>query len=139
MPAAINTEHFEKSLKTLEVAFKGLLASSAETDTYEVYRYATIKGFELCLELSGKLLRKKLKAYEGDPRQVDTLTYKDIFRHALKHNLLETQAVERWFTYRDNRNNTAHDYGLAFVEQTITLLPNFINDAKQLAHLVSQP
>lgn len=42
------------------------------------------------------------------------------------------EAVERWFTYRDNRNNTAHDYGEGFAKQTLVLLPSFIADAQML-------
>ena len=40
--------------------------------------------------------------------------------------------VERWFEYRDNRNDTAHDYGLVFAETTLKLLPTFLADAKAL-------
>jgi hypothetical protein len=47
--------------------------------------------------------------------------------------LLSLAEVERWFSYRDNRNSTAHDYGEAFVQQTLCLLPNFIHDAQTLA------
>ncbi|MEN8219100.1 MAG: hypothetical protein ABFS56_22570 [Pseudomonadota bacterium] len=31
---------------------------------------------------------------------------------------------ERWFEYRDNRNNTAHDYGEHFAESTLKLFPS---------------
>lgn len=34
--------------------------------------------------------------------------------------------------YRDNRNNTAHDYGVNFAEETMVLLPQFIADASDL-------
>lgn len=49
-----------------------------------------------------------------------------------KHGLIEVEAVKRWFDYRDNRNSTAQDYGKAFAEETLKLLPNFLLDAKQL-------
>lgn len=41
-------------------------------------------------------------------------------------------SVERWSAYRDNRNNTAHDYGEGVVKETLVLLPGFIADAKLL-------
>jgi hypothetical protein len=45
--------------------------------------------------------------------------------------------VERWFKYRDNRNNTAHDYcylqHLGFAKETLSLLPEFITDISALA------
>lgn len=39
----------------------------------------------------------------------------------------------RWFRYRDNRNDTAHDYGEAFVRETLTLMPDFLGDVSRLA------
>jgi nucleotidyltransferase substrate binding protein (TIGR01987 family) len=103
-----------------------------ESIDYEIYRNAVVKGFELTLETAGKMLRKAIKTYTGDPRAVDELTYKDALRHAAKHGLLETAAVARWFAYRDNRNNTAHDYGQGFAEETLALMPDFLKDARRL-------
>jgi len=111
---SLNTEHLEHCLETLESAYNQLLKAEKSTIDYEVFRNATIKGFELVLELSGKLLRKKLKAYFASPKEVDQLTFKDVFRHAAKHSLMTTDEVNRWFEYRDNRNTTAYDYGESF-------------------------
>ena len=44
--------------------------------------------------------------------------------------------VERWFQYRDNRNNTAHDYGAAFAHETLRLIPPFLQDMAALATLL---
>ena len=46
--------------------------------------------------------------------------------------------MERWLRYRDNRNDTAHDYGEDFAETTLKLLPAFIEDAKTLAGMIEQ-
>lgn len=134
--AKLNTNHLAQCIKTLEYSIERLKSSKPDSIDYEVFRNATVKGFELTLETSGKLLRKVLKAYIGNPRTVDELTYKDLFRHAAKHSLLEPAAVERWFAYRDNRNDTAHDYGVAFVKTTLKLLPDFLQDAKALQQLL---
>ena len=48
------------------------------------------------------------------------------------HGLMTLEEVERWFTYRDNRNSTAHDYGEGFAKETLLLLPGFIADVKKL-------
>ncbi len=61
------------------------------------------------------------------------MDFKDIFRHAAKHGLLDAQACERWFRYRDNRNKTAHDYGEGSAETTLKLPPDFPADAGALA------
>ncbi|KAF0219738.1 MAG: hypothetical protein FD174_1751 [Geobacteraceae bacterium] len=128
----INTERYARCIRTLEASLTQLEKAEPESIEYEIFRNAVVKGFELTLETTGKLLRKALKSYTGRPRDVDALTYKDVLRHAAKHDLLSTDEVERWFAYRDNRNNTAHDYGVGFAEDTLKLLPGFINDARKL-------
>ncbi len=52
------------------------------------------------LEQSGKLLRKRLAPYFASNRQADRLVFKDLFRHAAKHGLIDADAVERWLRYR---------------------------------------
>ena len=128
----INTDHYARCISTLETSLSHLNAAAAESIDYEIFRNAVVKGFELTLETAGKLLRKALKEYTGRPREVDALTYKDVLRHAVKHDLMTPDAVERWFSYRDNRNNAAHDYGAGFAEETLELLPGFIRDARAL-------
>lgn len=128
----LNTDHYARCITTLETTLVRLNATNSEDIEYEIFRNALVKGFELTLETAGKLLRKALKAYTGQPREVDALTYKDVLRHSAKHDLMTSDAVERWFSYRDNRNNTAHDYGVGFAEETLELLPRFICDAREL-------
>lgn len=122
----INTEHLNRCIQTLESSLDALEKSAAGSVEYDVFRNATVKGFELTLEVSGKLLRKALKPFFATSKAVDGLVFKDIFRHAAKHGLVGADEVERWFKYRDNRNNTAHDYGSGFPEETMKLLPGFI-------------
>lgn len=140
---ALNTEHLTRCIKTLEMAIKKLGQSPADSIDYDMYRYAAVKGFELALETSGKLLKKVLKPYFATPKQVDQLFFKDVFRQAAKHGLLTLDEVERWFEYRDNRNTTAHDYGEKFANETLKLLPQFVIDVKhlrdQLDHEASAP
>ncbi|MGB7568414.1 MAG: hypothetical protein WBM07_11165 [Chitinivibrionales bacterium] len=62
--------------------------AAPESVDYEVYRNAVVKGYELALETSGKLLRKSLKEFTGSSRVVDELSYKDLLRQALKHGLI---------------------------------------------------
>lgn len=128
----LNTEHLNRCIQTLEGSIEKLNSSDEDSIEYDIFRNASIKGFELALETSGKLLKKSLKPYFASPKAVDQLVFKDIFRNASKHGLLSLEEVERWFKYRDNRNTTAHDYGKEFVEKTLKLLPQFIMDAKQL-------
>lgn len=132
----INTEYLERCIKTLEKAYHLIKETSEGSIDYEMYRNSLVKGFEMTLEQSGKLLRKKLFPFFATKKSVDLLSFKDLFRHALKHSLITEQEVERWFEYRDNRNNTAHDYGRAFAEKTLTLMDNFLVDVKNLKKVI---
>ena len=128
----LNTEHLAKCIVTLEASLIALRRTAAGTTEYEVFRFAVIKGFELVLETSGKLLRRALKSFGGTPREIDALQYKDVFRQACKHGLLNESQVESWFRFRENRNQTAHDYGVEFAEKTLAMLPEFIAEARKL-------
>jgi nucleotidyltransferase substrate binding protein (TIGR01987 family) len=134
----INTKHLERCIKTLESSLEHLNAAKKNSIDYEIFRNAVIKGFELSLETTGKLLRKTLKSFHGNPRAVDALTYKEILREAAKSSLIDPGAIERWFQYRDNRNNTAHDYGEDFAEETLCLLPPFLQDVKALQKIIEK-
>lgn len=130
----LNVEHLLRTAATLEQALLAIEQHGQRDDVlFDLYRNAAIKSFELSLETAGKLLRKAIKAFGGSPREVDKLVFNDVLRHAGKHDLLDEPAVERWLAYRANRNNTAHDYGAGFANETLKLLPQYLQDVRQLA------
>ena len=118
----INTEYLQKCIDTLQKSYDLIESVSKDSIEYEVYRNSIVKGFEITLEQSGKLLRKKITPFLASKKDADRLTFKDIFRHAQKYSLINEEETERWMKYRDNRNNTAHDYGQAFAEETLLLI-----------------
>ena len=134
---AIDTTFLRRCLSSLEFAVKEIKKNNVQnTPIYDIYRAACVKEFELVLEQSGKLLKKRIAGYFSSNRQVDVLTFKELFRHAAKYGLIDITTAERWFSYRDNRNSTAHDYGEHFAELTLKLLPMFIRDAEHLANII---
>lgn len=135
---SINTHFLVRCISILEAAQAELPGHAPESIMYDIYRAACVKEFEISLELSGKLLRKRLRPYFASNRQADGLNFKDCFRHAAKHGLISMEACERWLEYRDNRNSTAHDYGEDFAEATLKLLPYFIADATELASVIAE-
>lgn len=128
----LSTEHFSSSIDTLDLSLKYLQKAKPESVEYEVFRNAVSKGFELTLETVGKLLRKALKFYSGNPREVDGLIFKDVLRQASKHDLLSADSVSRWFEYRDNLNITDHCNEVTFVGKAVLISPDFFQDAWQL-------
>lgn len=136
----LNTDYFARCIATLEQAFSALNQQPADNILYDIYRAACVKEFEIILEQTGKLLKKCLKPYFASAKQVDQLIFKDIFRYAAKHDLISLEEAERWLTYRDNRNDTAHDYGAGFADDTLALLPQFIIDAYRINEMLkNQP
>lgn len=126
-----DTTFLRRCIETLEAAVGKIETHETTNDVlYDIYRAACVKEFELVLEQSGKLLRKRLAPFFASNRQADRLAFKDLFRHAAKHGSMEPDASERWLAYRDNRDDTAHNYGEDFAEATLTLLPAFIADAR---------
>lgn len=134
----LNTKYIERCINTLEKAFQALQNMSDDDAVFDIYLAACVKEFEIILEQTGKLLKKCLKPYFATPKQVDHLNFKDIFRHAAKYGLLEAEEAERWRATGDNRNDTAHDYGAGFADDTLNLLPQFIPDARHAHDVIRQ-
>ena len=133
---AINADFLVRCIDTLESAFEELQLREPSDTLYDIFRAAAVKEFEIILEQCGSLLRKRLRPYFASNRQADRLTFKDVFRYAAKHGLISVSTSERWFAYRDNRNNTAHNYGEGFAKATLKLLPGFIADSRELARVI---
>ena len=134
----INTEYLSRCVKTLERSYNYMLKQKPEDIDYDIYRAACVKEFEIVLEQCGKLLKKRIRDFFHSNKAVDDLIFKDIFRYSAKHGLMSLPACERWMKYRDNRNNTAHDYGEGFAEQTLKLLPEFIADVKDIINVLDK-
>jgi nucleotidyltransferase substrate binding protein (TIGR01987 family) len=132
----LNTTILETCLDTLAQAYEGIQHLETDSTAYRIYRSAIVKEFELLLEQAGKLLRKRLRPFVASTALVESLSFKDVFRKAGQHQLLSLDAIERWFSYRDSRNDTAHDYGETLALKTIEVLPAFIEDVKALIHIL---
>lgn len=135
---SIDTTFLRGRIVALEVSLEGVGRHRNDDVAYDMYRAACMKEFELVLGQSGKLLRKRLAAWFASNRQADRLHFKDLFRQAARHGLMDCATVERWLRYRDNRSYTAHDYGEDFAEATLRLLPSFIEDATALADMIER-
>lgn len=134
---SMDTTFLRRHISTLEIVLEELAArQGADKYADDMYFAACDRAFGLVLEQSGKLLRKRLAAFFASNRQADRLTFRDLFRHAAKHGLIDTDAVERWFDYRDHRNVAEDEHGENFAESTLKLLPSFIADAKGLAEMI---
>jgi nucleotidyltransferase substrate binding protein (TIGR01987 family) len=135
---AIDVSYLRRCTVTLLRALELLQASASGSMDYDMYRSACIKEFEIIVEQSGKLLRKALKPYFSSSREVDRLTFKDVFRHAVLRGIITAEECERWLQYRDSRNVVAHAYGAELADKTLATLPLLAGDAARLAAAIEQ-
>lgn len=134
----LNTDHLSRCRQTLESSLIMYQRAEAGSIDQEVFRNAIVKGYELAQETAFKLLKKALKVYGHSGKKLESTPVKEILRLAAIHDLMTLEEVEHWFAYRDNRNNTAHDYGEAFAEQTLVLIPGFLADVARLAETLEK-
>ena len=73
----INTEFLTRCVDTLEVALEQLQQYDVDDISYDIYRAACVKEFELVLEQSGSLLKRRLRPYFASNRQADSLTFQE--------------------------------------------------------------
>lgn len=134
----LNTDHLARCRQTLESSLFMYQRAEGGSIDQEVFRNAIVKGYELAQETAFKLIKKALKAFGHGGKKLEATPVKEILRLAAVHDLMTLDEVERWFAYRDNRNNTAHDCGEAFAEQTLVLIPQFLDDVARLAETLDK-
>lgn len=134
-----DTTFFRECLDRLEVYCR-LLDRDRENETARrLGRELCIERFEVALEQSGKLLRKTLRPWLASNRAADRLTFRDLFRHAAKHGLIDMEAAERWLSYRDSLNGSGEPDGAdPAVVAAVERLPAFVADARALVEVVEQ-
>lgn len=130
----LDTEHLRTTLRALDasVVLYRQAQAAGEATHQEIFRLAIVKGFELVQEVCFKLLRRRLRDFGLVSRGLEATPVKELLRLGAQHGLLTMEEVERWFAYRDNRNDTAHDYGDGFVSETLRLMPAFVQDVRAL-------
>ncbi len=134
----LNTDHLKRCIQTMQSSLLLYHQEEAGSIGQEIFRNAVVKGYELTQETAFKLIKKSLKEFGHGAKKLDSTPVKGLLRLAATHGLMTVEEVERWFSYRDNRNNTAHDYGVAFAKETLVLLPDFIVDVSQLEALLRE-
>jgi nucleotidyltransferase substrate binding protein (TIGR01987 family) len=132
----LNVDHLRRCQQTLESSLVLYNKAQPQSIDQEVFRNAIVKGYELTQETAFKLLKKALKEFGHGSKSLEATPVKDILRLSAQHSLMTIEEVERWFLYRDNRNQTAHDYGEGFANQTLQLIPSFLKDIEQLIQIL---
>ena len=95
--------------------------------TERAAQIAVIKCFEVCFDMAWKHLKRRL-IDKGVPNLPNNP--KDMLRLGAENYFLENAGD--WFNYMDKRNDTAHDYNERKANETLEVVPDFIEDAIDL-------
>lgn len=85
------------------VKARDILNRLLQTSQNEAEKMGVVKAFEICYELSRKIMKRILEF-----RGVEAETARDVFREAARLKLLTD--AESWFSYIKKRNITFHAY-----------------------------
>lgn len=110
-------EDFEKSIKRLEEVL-----NMEKTD---ITRDSAIKRFELCFDLSWKVIKNYAKK-EG----IECNSPRSCFKTAFQLNLIDYD--ERWIKMIDDRNLTVHIYKQQYADEIYSRLKEYLELFKKL-------
>ena len=137
-----DTEHridyskFTSSLRRLEEQYYHLQydVSGFPSWAVEAMRESVIQRFEVCLDVSWKILARNLEMelpgsdIPGTPRPV--------YRLAAANDLLGSE-LQSWMNYVDVRNLTSHDYNEEKADISLATVEPFLRDAVNLHERIS--
>ena len=96
---------------------------------------SVIQRFETCYDCLWKVLKRYLTEELGLPDIPKSP--KPVFRFADENGLFASP-LEQWLQYADARNDTSHDYDGEKAQASLTLMPDFIDDAIGLYQTMSK-
>ena len=132
----INTDNLTRSVNTLQLALEGLREQEPGELIYDVYRSACLNEFQVVIELTATLLRRRIKPYFATVRQLNDLTFGQVFREATRLHLISLDECHRWLNYRDHHDTIAHRYGREFAKDALTVLLPLIEDARRIVEVI---
>lgn len=106
----LNYSSLQKAIVALE---RGITIYQKKKEQYvledemEIIKSGIIQNFEICYEISWKLMKKWLEENIGRT-EVDGISRKELFRIASQNKLIDD--IEKWFVFHEARNMTSHDY-----------------------------
>lgn len=106
----LNYSSLQKAIVALEKGisiYQKKKEQDVSEDEMEIIKSGIIQNFEICYEISWKLMKKWLEENIGRT-EVDGIPRKELFRIASQNKLIDD--IEKWFIFHEARNMTSHDY-----------------------------
>lgn len=126
MVLKLDITSFENAIQSLQNALRDY-----HKDGGEYTRDACIKRFEYTYELSHKMLKRYLEMSAPNPVEVDTYSFQTLIRTGYEKGILKN-SWDVWYTYRHNRNKTAHGYNEHNAKDIVAGLDDFVTEVLYL-------
>ena len=134
---AIDTGSLIRTTDMLEKVFSELQRHEPGVLMHEMCVLAGLKEFEMVLERSGSLLGRRMGSSFASSPGAGWPVFSEVFRQAARHGIISVDTCHRWIEYREVLNVPPHLIVDRFTEGTTSLLPRFIEDARELAKALS--
>ncbi len=121
------TAPFERAIQRLE---EGLARHRADTGDSQI-RDGLIWRFGVAYGLGHKVLKRYLEYASANPRQIDEMTFQDLFRAANERGLLLGD-WPAWRRFREMRARTSHAYDEEVASEVVNGISRFIEEATHL-------
>lgn len=133
----LNYSSLQKAIVALEKGisiYQKKKEQDVSEDEIEIIKSGIIQNFEVCYEISWKLMKKWLEENIGRT-EVDGISRKELFRIASQNKLIED--IEKWFIFHEARNILAYDY-YERKEETFIIAIEFLQYAKEFQKIIEE-
>jgi nucleotidyltransferase substrate binding protein (TIGR01987 family) len=136
----IDTTSLEKALfalkKSIKIAKHYLSDHNGDPDLNETIRSGVIQHFEICYELSWKMLKRQIELDSAIPVSVDALSYPELIREGAERGFIVN--AKNWLLYRHQRNITSHTYNEDKAKSVYLSTLDFYADALSLLNALKE-
>ncbi len=124
---ALDLSSFKKTIVALEESLTIYNKYKGTDEKHErSLKRGAIQAFVISYEMARKMLVRYLKEYYDE--NFDQMPIRDIFRYAQRVGILSD--AEKWFGYKNNRDNSSHTYDLSIADQVFYATDDFLQEAQ---------
>jgi nucleotidyltransferase substrate binding protein (TIGR01987 family) len=109
----------------------------AKDDENALLRDGVNQRFEFTYELSHKMLKRFIEATSANPQEADSMTFQELIRVGSEQGLL-ISGWDKWRDFRKARGTTSHTYDEAKAIEVLSVIPDFLSEAKYLYEQISK-
>ncbi len=132
---ALDLSSFKKTIVALEESLT-IYNKYKETDEKHerTLKRGAIQAFVVSYEMARKMLVRYLKEYYDE--NFDQMPIRDIFCYGQRIGILSD--AEKWFTYKNNKDNSSHIYDLCIADQVFDATDDFLQEAQYVLEEMEQ-